>query len=138
MKKILNFLVPVLVIVLGVVFIVTGVNKIKTKDLYDSTVTATIVDVEEVIDDTDIENPSTELLVYIDYEVNGVKYEHVEAPGYSGNVKVGDTMEILYQSKDPSKISGKDISKTAAIFIAVGAVAALIGVGLEIRAIKVR
>ena len=116
----------------------SGVNKIKNKDLYDSTVTATVVEVREEYDDTDIDNPHTETYVYIDYEVDGKKYEHVEAPEYSGNIKEGDTMEILYQSKDPSKISGKNITKNATIFIAAGAVAALIGVGLEFRAIKSR
>lgn len=138
MKKIVRILVSLGVMVLGVVLVVSGINKIRTKNLYDSTVTATVSEVVEELNDTDIDNPTTDTVVYIDYEVDGKKYEHVEAPEFSGNIKEGDKMEILYQSKDPSKISGKNITRTAVIFIAVGSVATLGGAVLTIRAIKIR
>lgn len=128
MKKPLNILFPIFAVILGIVFVVSGIHKLATKDLYDSTVTATVVDIQEEWDTSaDDNSPQTTTHVYIDYEVDGKKYEHVESPEQNGNMKIGDTVEILYQSKDPSKISTKDISKVSAIFIAAGALVAVIG-----------
>ena len=136
MKKLVSIVLSVVFIAGGVAFIVLGIHQISTKDLYDSTVTATVVDVEENLDTiTDPENAETNVTVYIDYEVDGVKYEHVEAPEYDSSMKVGDTMEILYQSKDPSKYSGQNIGQTAAIFIGLGAVLAIAGCAATVKAI---
>lgn len=126
MKKFAPIIFSILAVVFGIVFVINGITMLKNRDLYDSTVTATVVDIQEewqtVGDDDQLET-----IYYIDYEVDGTKYEHVECPETNGNMKVGDTVEILYQSKDPSKISGHNITSSGIIFIAVGAVAALGG-----------
>ena len=126
MKKFLPVILSILVVVFGIVFVVSGITTLKNKDLYDSAVNATVVDIQEewqtVGEDDQLVN-----VYYIDYEVDGVKYEHVECPESNGDMKVGDTVEILYQSKDPSKISGHNITSSGVIFIAVGAVVALGG-----------
>ena len=103
MKKSINIIISIVAVIAGIVFIISGIHTYKNKDLYDSTVTATVVEVVEDIDtSTDPENPETTYTVYIDYEVDGTKYEHVESPESDSTMKEGDTIEILYQSKDPS------------------------------------
>ncbi len=132
MKKFAPVIFSILAVIFGTVFIVSGITTLKNKNLYDSTVNATVVDIQEEWQ-TVGEDDQLVTTYYIDYEVNGVKYEHVECPESNGNMKVGDTVEILYQSKDPSKISGRNITSKGIIFIAGGAVAAL---GGGIAAIK--
>ena len=134
MKKFLPIIVSVLIIVLGIVFVVSGIHTLATKDLYDSSVTATVVDVEEYWDNSDPENSQLVTTCYIDYEVNGVKYEHVESPVSDGNMEIGDTVEILYQSQNPEKISAPNITSGGIIFIVVGVVAAVGGCISAIRA----
>ena len=132
MQKITKLLFPIIAIIMGIIAIVSGVHKMATKDLYDSTVTATVVDVQEEWDHT---GEDSELVyhVYIDYEVDGVKYEHVESPESDSTMQVGDKIELLYQSKDPSKISGKNITGNSVIMIVIGAVVAIGGIIAEIR-----
>ena len=84
------------------------------------------MDVQEEWDNTG-EDSNLVRTVYIDYEIDGVKYEHIESPEQNNNMKVGDTVDILYQSKDPSKISGQNITKNSVMFIIIGAIAALGG-----------
>lgn len=135
MKKTLNILLSIGAVVVGIIFVITGIHQLTTKDLYDSTATATIVDIQEEWQSAaDPEDPD-ELVktAYIDYEVDGTKYEHVLAPQQNDNYKVGDTVEILYQSKDPSKYSSKEIGKSAAIFIGLGAIVAIVGLGTAVR-----
>lgn len=134
MQKILSLVGPIIAIILGIVVVVAGVHKLSTKDLYDSTAQATVVDVQEEIEN-DGEDTRTVTKVFIDYEVDGVKYEHVEAPESDSTMQIGDTVEILYQSKNPSEYSGKIITGNAAILIAIGAVVALAGIFVEIKTI---
>ena len=127
MKKLISIILSIVFIVVGVFFVINGISTLKDKDLYDSEVTATVTDVQEYWDDSDPEDAHTELTVYIDYEVDGKKYEHVECPETSGSMSVGDKVDILYQSGDPSKISGHNITGGAVIFIAAGAIVAIAG-----------
>lgn len=59
---------------------------------------------------------------YIDYEVNGKKYERILSPVQNNDLKIGDTVEILYQSGNPKEVASPDIGSIAAIFIIVGSV----------------
>ena len=47
MKKTINIIMSVAAVVFGVVFAVTGIKTISEKDLYDTQITATVVDVQE-------------------------------------------------------------------------------------------
>lgn len=139
MKRFLPVIISVLAVVFGIVFVVSGIHTIATKDLYDSTVTATIVDVQEHWEGTDTEDSHLETTYYIDYEINGVQYKHVESPNQSGNLGIGDTVEILYQSQNPEKIAAPNMTTGAVIFIIVGAVVAIGGCISTVRAIfKIR
>ena len=117
---------PFLALVLGVIALVVGIHQNATKDLYDSTVKATVVRVEEDIEiDDDVTR--TVYTPYIDYEVDGKKYEEVVSPVQDDSLKEGDTVEILYQSQNPEKIAAPDIGTSSIIFIIVGAVVTLGG-----------
>ena len=134
MKRFIPIIFSVLAVVFGVIFIISGIHTLSEKDLYDSTVTATIVDVEEHWEDNG-EDSSLVTTYFIDYEIDGVKYEHVESPVQSGNLGVGDTVDILYQSKNPEKISSQNITSGATIFIVVGSLVAIGGCISTVRSV---
>jgi hypothetical protein len=134
MKRFIPIIFSVLAVVFGVIFIISGIHTLSEKDLYDSTVTATIVDVEEHWEDNG-EDSSLVTTYFIDYEIDGVKYEHVESPVQSSNLGVGDTVDILYQSKNPEKISSQNITSGATIFIVVGSLVAIGGCISTVRAV---
>ncbi len=135
MEKFVQGIISVVAVVVGIVFAFNGINTIKNKDLYDKQITATVVDVQEEWQTAaDPEEPD-ELVktAYIDYEFDGTKYEHVLAPEQNDELKVGDTVEILVQSKNPEKISDLDPVKNGIIFIVIGALAAIIGLVSAIK-----
>ena len=135
MKKTIRLILSIVAVVLGIIFVVVGISTMANKDKYDSTVTATVVDVVEEWETSADPDESDRLVKtsYIDYEVDGKKYEHVLAPEQSDDYEVGTKVEILYQSQDPSKISAKDITKGAIIFIVLGALVAIAGCISAIR-----
>ena len=132
MKKTFSIFMSVIIAITGVVMIISGINTIKNKDLYDSTVKATVVDIQEEYEN-DGEDSHLVRTAYVDYEINGVKYEHIESPEQSDDLKIGDSVEFLYQSKDPSQIAAKDMTKGAVIFIIVGVIAIIAGLITAIR-----
>ena len=136
MKKLLNILFPLSAVVLGIIVIVFGVNKLKTKNLYDMSATAVITGIEREWTGTDGDGFDTyEYHVYVEYEIDGEKYKDVQYPGYDGSMKVGDELEILYQSADPTQISEKNITGSAILFFVAGAVFIVIGLVMSIRAL---
>ena len=127
MQKIAKILIPIVAVVVGVVFVISGISSLKNKDLYDSKVIATVVDIqEEWVNDG--EDSHTETRVYIDYEVDGKEYKHVEAPESNAKTKIGDKVEILYQSQNPEMIEGHHITSKSVIFIIVGIVVVIGGI----------
>lgn len=135
MKKTINIIMSVAAVVFGVVFAVTGIKTISEKDLYDTQITATVVDVQEEWESSaDPEEPDRLVNnAYIDYEFDGKKYEHVPAPEQDDNTKVGDTVDILVQSKNPEKISGLNPTKGGVIFIVLGILVAIAGCVSSVR-----
>ena len=135
MKKTINIIMSVAAVVFGVVFAVTGIKTISEKDLYDTQITATVVDVQEEWESSaDPEEPDRLVNnAYIDYEFDGKKYEHVPAPEQDDNIKVGDTVDILVQSKNPEKISGLNPTKGGVIFIVLGILVAIAGCVSSVR-----
>ncbi len=135
MKKFTPIILSIAAVVLGIVFVISGIKTIADRDLYDTTVTATVVDVqEEWVQSADSEEADhLEKTAYIEYEVNGEKFGPVIAPTQDENIKVGDTQDILCQSKNPSKISSLNPTKGGVIFIVLGALAAVAGCVSTIR-----
>ena len=135
MKKTISIVMSVAAVVFGIVFAVSGIKTISEKDLYDTQITATVVDVQEEWESSaDPEEPDRLVnTAYIDYEFDGKKYEHVPAPEQDDNIKVGDTVDILVQSKNPEKISGLNPTKGGVIFIVLGILVAIAGCVSSVR-----
>ena len=99
MKKLISFIFPIVMIAFGVIAIVSGAHKLQTKNSYDGSVTAVITGIDREWAGTDSDGfDEYDYHVYIEYEINGKKFENVEYPGYSSSMKKGDTVEILYDS----------------------------------------
>ena len=135
MKKTISIVMSVAAVVFGVVFAVSGINTISEKDLYDTQITAEVVDVQEEWESSADPDEADRLVntAYIDYEFDGKKYEHVPAPEQDDNIKVGDTVDILVQSKNPEKISGLNPTKGGVIFIVLGILVAIAGCVSSVR-----
>ena len=131
-NRVVKLFVNIACIAFGIIFAVVGIHQLKTKDLYDSTATATVVDIEEHWE-SDGDGQTLVTTAYITYEVDGVKYEHVESPSSSSSMKIGDEVEILYQSGNPEKYTGTNIGTLSIVFICVGSVVALAGVFFTLR-----
>lgn len=129
MNRLKQFILPLFAVVLGIIALVVGIRTNATKHLYDSTVTATVVDVQEdfVAATDENETDHFEKTAYITYEVNGVKYENVQSPYNDENVEIGDKVDILYQSQNPEKYAATNNATAGIAFIIVGAVVTLIG-----------
>ncbi|MBR1530760.1 MAG: hypothetical protein IJ643_01735 [Eubacterium sp.] len=135
MKKTISIVMSVAAVVFGIVFAVSGIKTISEKDLYDTQITATVVDVQEEWESSADPDEPDRLVntAYIDYEIDGKKYEHVPAPEQDDNIKVGDTVDILVQSKNPEKISGLNPTKGGVIFIVLGILVAIAGCVSSVR-----
>ncbi|MBR2101116.1 MAG: hypothetical protein IJ927_07395 [Eubacterium sp.] len=129
MKRFFPIILSITAVAFGIVFVISGIKTIANKDLFDTQITATVVDIQEELQiATDPEGVDEIVNVaYIDYEYGGKKFEHVESPEQNNKLKIGDTVEILVQSKNPEKISALNPTKGGIIFIVVGAVAAIAG-----------
>ncbi|MBQ6020856.1 MAG: DUF3592 domain-containing protein [Clostridia bacterium] len=135
MRKILNILFPVVAVVLGIVVLVLGFKKLGSKKNYDASVTGVITGIEREWSGTDEDGfDQYDYTVYVDYEVDGKKYEGVKYPSYDSSMQKGDEVEILYQSSNPENIAEGNIAGNATIMIVIGAVAALAGLVMAVKA----
>ena len=134
MNKIIKLIFPIVAIVFGVIAIVSGAHKLQSKHLYDASTTAVITGIEREWSGTDEDGfDQYDYHVYVNYEVDGKKYENMEYPGYSSSMKTGDELEILYQSSNPENFAEKNITGNAMIFLGVGIVLVLGGAIAEVR-----
>ena len=135
MRKIFNILFPVVAVVLGIVVIVLGCKKLSSKKNYDASVTGVITGIEREWTGTDGDGfDQYEYTVYVSYEIDGKKYENVRFPVYDSSMKKGDEVEILYQSSNPENIAEGNVAGNAVIMIVAGAVFALIGLVMTVKA----
>ncbi len=135
MRKIFNILFPVIAVAAGIVVIVLGAKKMSSKKNYDASVTGVITGIEREWTGTDEDGfDQYDYTVYVDYEVDGRKYENVKFPAYDSSMHKGDEIEILYQSSNPENIAEGNVAGNAVFIIAVGAVLALIGIVTAVKA----
>lgn len=129
MNRIISILMSIGAVVFGIIFVISGIKTVSERDLYDTQITATVVDVQEEWESSADPDEPDRLVntAYIDYEVNGTKYEHVFAPEQDEDLKIGDTVDILVQSQAPENISGLNPSVGGVIFIVLGALVAVGG-----------
>lgn len=136
MNKIMRILFPIIAIAFGIFAIVSGVQKMQTKDQYDASTTAVIEGIEREWKGVDEDGfDEYDYKVYVTYEVDGQKYENREYPGYNSSMQKGDEIEIVYDSSNPEHFAEKNITGNSIIFIAVGAVLTLGGVAAIIKAV---
>lgn len=112
----------ILSIFLGVSLLAAGIFVfVNFKDSnYDGKTTGVITELAKATKES---KATTRFLTYIDYSVQGQKYEHVRYPKYSSFMEVGDEVDVYYMTSDPSQIA--DSNRT--IFPLVGIASALFG-----------
>ncbi len=136
MRKLFSIIFAVVFVVVGVFVIVMGVNRLNSKKDYDASTTGVIVGIEREWSGTDEDGfDQYDYTVYVNYEVDGQKYENVKYPSYDSSMKKGDEVEVLYQSSDPTNIAEGNLTGNATIMIVIGAVCTLFGVAAVVKAI---
>lgn len=136
MRKLFSIIFAVIFVVAGVFVIVMGVNRLNSKKDYDASTTGVIVGIEREWSGTDEDGfDQYDYTVYVNYEVDGQKYENVKYPSYDSSMQKGDEVEVLYQSSDPTNIAEGNLTGNATIMIVIGAVCTLFGVAAVVKAI---
>ena len=136
MRKLFSIIFAVVFVVAGIVVIVMGVNRLHSKSDYDASTTGVIVGIEREWTGTDEDGfDQYDYTVYVNYEVDGQKYENVKYPSYDSSMQKGDEVEVLYQSSDPTNIAEGNLTGNATIMIVIGAVCTLFGVAAVVKAI---
>ncbi len=116
--------------------ILTGLSVIgivRKDDAEYRDVEATIVRINEEYDHI---NEQYEYTVFVDYEVDGVKYKSVEYGAYDSSMEIGDTVEAKYDVNNPEVIEAEGSEKVPYIVGGVGIAVAVFGVFMLIKAIK--
>ena len=136
MRKLFSIIFAVVFVVAGVFVIVMGVNRLNSKKDYDASTTGVIVGIEREWSGTDEDGfDQYDYTVYVNYEVDGQKYENVKYPSYDSSMQKGDEVEVLYQSSDPTNIAEGNLTGNATIMLVIGAVCTLFGVAAVVKAI---
>ena len=136
MRKLFSIIFAVVFFVAGVFVIVMGVNRLNSKKDYDASTTGVIVGIEREWTGTDEDGfDQYSYTVYIDYEVDGQKYENVQYPSYDSSMQKGGEVEVLYQSSDPTNIAEGNLTGNATIMIVIGAVCVLFGAAAVVKSI---
>lgn len=112
----------------GALFLIVGLLTLFTFNPkeYNGTTTATIVDFEQ---QTGVGDENNDIITYVDYSVDGVRYTHVPYNSYNFTMDVGDEVNIYFKTSDPSQIAapGKNIIPFVGIGAAVLGAAVLVG-----------
>ena len=111
-------------ILLGIVFlglsIFIGVSDSDTEYIQ---ITGTVAEINEYYDfDGELQHS-----VFVDYEVDGQKYEHAEYGSYSSSMKVGDTVGVYYNPEEPEHIQAEGFKTIPYVVGGAGIVAILVG-----------
>lgn len=102
---------PIMFVIVGVFILAISIYAYHATNAMDGATTAVITDIVESQEWVDYGQESTYETVYtayVTYEVDGVKYENVEFGRCDSKTKVGDTVEIVYDTKDPSRMTSSD------------------------------
>lgn len=108
----------------------------------DGKTNAIIVDIQKELidvftDDNDLyPEEQYDYKVFIDYSVDGQEYKHVQYDSYDSSMKVGQEIEIQYDTKDPSNIQSTNSKTFIYAFIVIGALASTFGVFRTVKSVK--
>ncbi len=116
----------------GALFLIVGLLTLFTFNPkeYNGTTTATIVDFEQ---QTGAGDENNDIITYVDYFVDGVRYSHVPYNSYDFTMDIGDEVKIYFKTSDPSQIAapGKDLMP----FVSIGA--AVLGAAVLISSLRI-
>lgn len=112
-------------LITGVFFVVFSLIALfsAAKAEYKST-TATIKD---IVVSYDAVNETNEYSVLVDYNANGRHYRNIELGSYSSSMKIGDTVEVFYDTENPELIHTKGGEKVPFVTLAAGLAAGAYG-----------
>ena len=128
MKNIIaRFIIPIVLIAGGILFVCIGFNQNNKVDTFkEVNATITNIDVQYGVGEE-----TNQYTVLVKYTVNGKEYEE-EIDNYKASYKVGDEITVKYNPDKPEEVTA--MSKGGlALYIAIGAIAALAGVVILIR-----
>lgn len=116
---------PVMLFILGVVFIISGSvywNKVNNDKQYYLETSAVITAINSNYDN-DNGTATKSNVVYVRYSVDGVLYENVKLPYYIATMKERQTITITYDSRNPGQVvnSAQSSYILSLVFIVVGA-----------------
>lgn len=117
-------------VVLGIIFIVAAVFiGVSDSDTEYIQITGTVAEINEYYDfDGELQHS-----VFVDYEVDGQKYEHAEYGSYSSSMKVGDTVGVYYNPEEPEHIQAEGFRTIPYVIGGAGVAAVLLGVFLLVK-----
>ncbi len=129
-NRILAILVPVILLAGGIMFVALGLinlNQVKSFPQVDATVT----NIEREVG-VDPEVSGVDETVTVQYVVNGKSYEEVLQFHEVDKYRVGDVITVRYDPGKPNYVTAGN-NKTSIIYMAVGALFAVGGLGMLIK-----
>ena len=132
----------IIAIIVGLIFAVVGVfvfvNTHNNKNYYRE-VEGVITNItSETNYDSFDDEYETRYYVYVEYTVDGETYSNVEYPTYHAGMREGDKVTVTYDYRNPDKAvqSVSSSNWISVIFVIVGGIVILLGVGAIISKIK--
>ena len=124
-NPIAKILVPIVLLAGGILFLVLGTKSLSEVNSFNE-VSAVVsrVEIERSADPDDSDSQT----VHVKYKVDGKEYNEI-LQFTSGNYTEGETVSILYDPANPEYVTGATMTSSV-IFIVVGVVLALIGLGI--------
>lgn len=95
-------------IIVGVFILAISIYSFHATNTMDGSATAVVTNItesQEIVDYGQESSLETVYTQYITYEVDGVKYENIEFGTCDSRTKVGDKIDIVYDTKDPSRVT---------------------------------
>lgn len=132
-SKTIGIYTAVVLVLMGLLFsVVSVVILAKDKDTVYEKVDATIVRIEEDYDTATEEYTHS---VFVDYEVDGVKYTDAPFGSYNSSMRVGDTVTGQYDVNTPELIQAEGSENIPYITGGVGLVVLAVGIIKLIKAL---
>ena len=133
-SKTVKILTSVSAIVIALLLLGLSILGILKKDeVTYKDVQATIVRIEEEYNQTE---EQYEYTVFVDYEVDGVRYKGVEYGAYDSSMNIGDKVTAKYNTENPEFIQAEGSEKVPYIVGAAGFAVAVFGIVSLVKAIR--
>ena len=84
--------------------------------------------IAEIEESYNFSSEEYEYAVYVDYAVDGVRYEHAPYGSYNSSMKVGDAVTVLYNPAAPDEIQAPGFETVPYVVGAAGLAALIFGI----------